>query len=142
MSETNKAVVRRLYEAFNTGNLSVYDELVGTNFVYREPMLGERRGVAGAKEIVNTYRTAFPDAKITINEQFADGDVVVTRWTATGTHNGKLLNIGPTGKRVTCTGILISRLQNGKVVEEFENFDTLGMLRQIGAVPTAIGKAA
>src|SRR5690349_23214378 len=129
MSETNKAVVRRLFEAFNTGNFSVVDELVSPNFVYREPTLGERRGIQGSKEIMTTYRTAFPDAKITTDEQFADGDTVVTRWTATGTHNGNFVGVAGTGRRVTCTGILISRIQNGKVVEEHESMDTLGMLR-------------
>jgi steroid delta-isomerase-like uncharacterized protein len=142
MSETNKAVVRRIFEAFNAGNISLYDELVAVNFVYHEPLVGERRGLQGAKDVANTYRTAFPDAKLTIDEQIATGDTVVTRWTATGTHKGVLLGMAPTGRRVTCTGILISHLQNGKIVEEFENFDTLGMLRQIGAVPAALGKAA
>jgi len=142
MSETNKAVVRRLIEAMNTGNLSIVDELVSNNFVYHEPTLGERRGRQGSKDVINTYRTAFPDAKVTIDEQIADGDTVVTRWTATGTHTGILLGLAPTGRRVTCTGILISHLQNGKVVEEFENYDTLGMMRQLGVVTAAIGKAA
>jgi steroid delta-isomerase-like uncharacterized protein len=142
MSETNKAVVRRIFEAFNAGNISLYDELVAVNFVYHEPMVGERRGLQGAKEVATTYRTAFPDARLVIDEQIATGDTVVTRWTATGTHKGLLLGIPPTGRRVTCTGILISHLQNGKIVEEFENFDTLGLLRQIGAVPAALGQAA
>jgi steroid delta-isomerase-like uncharacterized protein len=142
MSETNKEVVRRLFEGFNTGNPSVIDEVVSNNFVYHEPTLGERRGRQGSKEIMTTYRTAFPDAKITINEQFADGDTVVTRWTATGTHNGVLFGIAPTGRHVTCDGILITRFQNGKVAEEYEVFDTLGMMRQIGVVSSALGKAA
>ena len=142
MSETNKAVVRRLIEAFNTGNIALLDELVSTNYVYHEPTVGERRGVQGSKDIINTYRTAYPDARLTIDEQFADGDTVVTRWTATGTHNGTLFGIAPTGRRVTCTGILISRVQNGKIVEEHESVDMLGMLRQIGVLPAALGKAA
>jgi steroid delta-isomerase-like uncharacterized protein len=142
MSETNKAVVRRIFEAFNTGNLSVIDEIVSNDYVYHEPTLGERRGRQGAKDVLTTYRTAFPDGKITVHEQFADGDTVVTRWTATGTHNGNLLGIAPTGRPVTCTGIVITKLHNGKIVEDHENLDTLGMMRQIGVVPAAIGKAA
>jgi steroid delta-isomerase-like uncharacterized protein len=142
MSETNKAVVRRLFEAFNTGNLSVADEVLANNFVHREPTIGERRGPQGYKEIVTTYRTAFPDARMIIDEQIATGDTVVTRWTATGTHKGNLFGIPPTGRQVTCAGVLISHLQNGKVVEEFEIYDTLGMMRQLGVVTAAIGKAA
>lgn len=142
MSDTNKAVVRRLIEAFNAGNLSVIDELIANNYVYREPMVGERRGPQGSKEITNTYRTAFPDAKMTIDEQIVSGDTVVTRWTGTGTQTGPLLGLAPTGRRITVTGIRISHLQNGKVVEDFENYDTLGMMRQLGVVPAAVGKAA
>ena len=142
MSEANKAVVRRLFEAFNAGNLSVADEVLSSNFVYREPTVGERRGVQGYKDVVTTYRTAFPDARMIIDEQVATGDTVVTRWTATGTHNGNLFGIAPTGRRITCTGVLITHLQNGKIVEEFEVYDTLGMMRQLGVVTGAIGKAA
>jgi steroid delta-isomerase-like uncharacterized protein len=142
MSETNKAVVRRLIEAFNTGDLAVIDELIANNYVYREPMVGERHGRQGSKDITNTYRTAFPDARMSIDEQIVVGDTVVTRWSGTGTQTGPLLGLPPTGRRVTITGIRISHLQNGKVVEDFENYDTLGMMRQLGVVPAAVGKAA
>jgi steroid delta-isomerase-like uncharacterized protein len=142
MSDTNKNIVRRLFEAFNTGNITLVDELVAPTFIYREPTLGERRGLTGYKEIVHTYRTAFPDAKITVDEQFTDGNTVISRWTATGTHNGPLMGIPPSGRHVSVQGLLITKLQNGMVVEEFECFDTLGMLRQLGAIPTAVGKAA
>jgi steroid delta-isomerase-like uncharacterized protein len=142
MSDTNKAVVRRLIEAFNAGDLSVIDELVASNYVYREPMIGERHGRQGSKDITNTYRTGFPDAKMTIDEQIAVGDTVVTRWTGTGTHTGPLLGLPPTGRRVTVTGIRISHLRDGKVIEDFENYDTLGMMRQLGVIPAAVGKAA
>jgi steroid delta-isomerase-like uncharacterized protein len=142
MSDTNKAVVRRLIEAFNTGNLSVIDELVTNNYVYREPTVGERHDRHGSKDVINTYRTAFSDAKMTIDEQIADGDTVVTRWSGTGTHNGPLFGIPATGRHVTITGIRITHLQNGKVVEDIENYDTLGMMRQLGVVPAAVGKAA
>jgi steroid delta-isomerase-like uncharacterized protein len=142
MPDTAKNLVRRLFEAFNTGNISALDDLIATNYIYREPTLGERRGPTGYKDIVHTYRTAFPDANITVNEQFVDGNTVTSRWTATGTHNGPLMGIPPTGRHVSVQGLLITKVQNGKIVEEFECFDTLGMLRQIGAVPTALGKAA
>jgi predicted ester cyclase len=92
--------------------------------------------------VINTYRGAFPDSNITIHEQIADGDTVVTRWTATGTHTGTLFGIAPTGRRVTCTGMVISHFKNGKVIEEFESYDSLGLMRQIGVLPAALGKAA
>lgn len=143
MSETNKAMIRRLFEeAVNKGNLSVVDESLSNDYVYREPTVGERRGRAGSRELITMYRNAFPDIKITIDEQIAEGDTVVTRWTGTGTHRGELLGVPPTGKTVSVKGVLVSRIVNGKVVEENELYDALGMMRQLGVVPAATEKAA
>jgi steroid delta-isomerase-like uncharacterized protein len=141
MSEANKIVIRRLFEAFNTGDLSQIDELVAPNYIYHEPTIGERRGREGVRDVMTTFRAAFPDVKITVDQQIAEGDIVVTRWTSRGTHRGPLFGISPTGRHVTVTGILISRIHNGKVLEEDEVADTLGMMRQLGAIP-AMGQAA
>ena len=143
MSESNKTIVRRLIEdAFNKGNLGTVDQLVANDYVYREPMLGEKRGPQGCKEVFSMYKTAFPDARLTIDEQIAEGDRVVTRWTARGTHRGPLLGITPTNKQVTVQGMIISRIRDGKIVEEFETYDALGMLSQLGVIPSVVGKAA
>ena len=143
MSEANKALVRRgIEETVNKGNFSVVDEILSTDYVYREPTVGEKRGRAGFRELVTMYRNAFPDVKLTIDEQIAEGDKVVTRWSATGTHRGELFGTAPTGKQVRVQGIIVSRIANGKVVEETEVYDALGMLRQLGAIPAAVGKAA
>ena len=86
MSEANKALVRcGIEEAVNKGNFSVVDEILSTDYVYREPTVGEKRGRAGFRELITMYRSAFPDVKLTIDEQIAEGDKVVTRWSATGT---------------------------------------------------------
>ncbi len=90
------------------------DELVSTDYVYREPTVGEKRGRTGLHELVTTYRTAFPDLKMTIEEQLSEGDKVVTRWTATGTHRGELFGTAPTGKQVRVQGILVTRITKGK----------------------------
>jgi steroid delta-isomerase-like uncharacterized protein len=71
-----------------------------------------------------------------IEDQVAEGDKVVTRWTATGTHKGELMGIPPSGKKVRVTGIAIDRLEDGKIVESWSSFDQLGMLQQIGAIPS------
>ena len=143
MSEVNKALVRRgIEETVNKGNFSVVDEILSTDYVYREPTVGEKRGRAGFRELVTMYRNAFPDVKLTIDEQIAEGDKVVTRWSATGTHRGELFGTAPTGKQVRVQGIIVSRIANGKIVEETEVYDALGMLRQLGAVPAAVAKAA
>jgi len=75
-----------------------------------------------------------------VEQQIAEGDLVVTRWTARGTHRGELFGAAPTNKQVTVQGILISRIANGKIVEEVESYDAFGMLRQIGSVQA--GRAA
>jgi steroid delta-isomerase-like uncharacterized protein len=143
MSEANKALVRRgIEETVNKGNFSVMDEILSTDYVYREPTVGEKRGRAGFRELITMYRNAFPDVKVTIDEQIAEGDKVVTRWNATGTHRGELFGTAPTGKQVRVQGIIVSRIANGKIVEETEVYDALGMLRQLGAIPAAVGKAA
>ena len=81
------------------------------------------------------YRTAFPDLRLTIEAQVSEGDLVVTRWKASGTHQGELFGIAPTGKQATVTGISLTRVSGGKIAEDWTNWDTLGLLQQLGAVP-------
>jgi steroid delta-isomerase-like uncharacterized protein len=135
-AQENKDIVKRLFEQPWTGNLGVIDEFVDDNYVGYDPAKPEPlRGPEGAKEFVSTYRAAYSDARITIDDQIAEGDMVATRWTGRGTHDGDLMGIAPTGKQVTVSGLTLSRLSNGKVVEEWTHWDTLGMLQQLGAVP-------
>ncbi len=135
MSEQNKAVVRRLFEAWSTGELEQLDEVVAADAVDHDPYnphAGEGR--EGLKRTIGMYRDAFPDVQFTIDDQIAEGDKVVTRWTATGTHEGELMGAPPSGRRSTITGIGIDRLEDGKIVEAWTNWDTLGMFQQIGLV--------
>jgi steroid delta-isomerase-like uncharacterized protein len=135
-SEQNKAIVRRAFEEPWKGNLDVIDELIATQYIGHDPASPEPlRGPAGVKEFISTYRAAFPDARITVEQQLAEGDLVATRWTGRGTHEGELMGITATSKRVTVSGLTISRLEGGKIVEEFQNWDTFGMMQQLGAVP-------
>jgi len=136
-TEDNKALDRRGFEeVWNKGNLAVIDELNAANVVTHNPPSPPMQGTEAFKQFVQMYRSAFPDTQMTIEDQIAEGDKVVTRWTARGTHKGELMGIPPTGKQVTVTGISVSRWANGKTVESWSNFDTLGMLQQLGAVPT------
>ena len=93
------------------------------------------RGPEGVKQFYNDFLAAYPDGSLTIETQFAEGDYVATRWTGRGTQKGELMGIPATGKQVTVSGITISRLWDGKVAEEWTTWDTLGMMRQLGAVP-------
>ena len=106
-------------------------------------MAGEKRSRAGFQEIVTVYRNAFPDIKLTIEEQIAEGDKVVTRTSGSGTHRGELFGTAPSGKRVSgVSGIVVTRIANGKVVEDNWVYDALGMMRQLGLVPAIAAKAA
>jgi predicted ester cyclase len=135
-SEQNKAIVRRLLEEPWKGDLRVIDELVDRKYVGYDPSLPEPlRGPEGFKENISTYRAAYSDARITVDDQIAEGDKVATRWTGRGKHDGDLMGIGPTGKQVTVSGLTLSRLANGKVVEEYTNWDTFGMMQRLGVVP-------
>lgn len=138
-ADTNKEIVRRLGVEPWEGNVGVIDELVAPGYVGHDPAGPDQRGPEGVKEFVTGYLAAFPDGRITIDEQIAEGDVVASRWTGRGTHQGELMGIPATGKQVTVSGITISRVENGKVVEEWTNWDTLGMLQQLGAVPEMAG---
>ncbi len=137
MSEENKAVSRRVVEeVFTRGNLDGLDEIVDPNFVNHDPASPEEvRGPEGLKQFVQLYRSAFPDLEVTIEDQVAEGDEVASRWSARGTHQGELFGIPPTGRETRVTGITIDRIQGGKIVESYNNWDTLGLLQQLGAVP-------
>jgi steroid delta-isomerase-like uncharacterized protein len=138
MSEENKAISRRAdEELFNLGNLSVADELFAVDYVYHDPTSGEDWcGPEGVKQFVSMFRTAFPDLRYTIEDQIAEGDKVVIRYTASGTHQGLLMGLAPKGKRVEITDISIMRIESGKIKEIRENYDALGLMQQLGAVPS------
>ena len=137
MSAETKAIARRfLEEAFNSGNLDVVDELVAPEFVNHDAALPEPMiGIEGAKASIAGYREAFPDLRLTIEEQIAEGELVTTRWSARGTHEGDLMGMAATGKQATVTGITIDRIVDGRFVESWTNWDTLGLMQQLGVVP-------
>jgi steroid delta-isomerase-like uncharacterized protein len=139
MSEANKAIARRVIEElFSEGRLELADELIAADAVGHDPALPEpTRGPEGIKQAAAGYRGGFPDLRLGIEEQCAEGDLVCTRWTATGTNSGEFWGMAPTGKQATVTGITIDRIAGGKIVESWTNWDALGLLQQLGAVPAA-----
>jgi steroid delta-isomerase-like uncharacterized protein len=113
------------------------DELFAPHYVLHDPAVpGEVRGPEGIKQYVGMYRSAYPDTRFTVEDQIAEGDEVATRWTGRGTHRGELMGIPPTGREVTITGITIDSVSGGRIEEEWNNFDQLGLLQQLGVVPT------
>jgi steroid delta-isomerase-like uncharacterized protein len=139
MSRENIESARRLLEdAFNEGKLDVIDEMCADGFVDHDPLMGDR-DADGVKQSVAAYRDAFPDIEITIDEIFAAGDKVVTRWTGQGTFENELMGLKPThetGEAVR--GITIDRFEGGKIAESWTSWDTLQLMKDIGAVPAEV----
>jgi steroid delta-isomerase-like uncharacterized protein len=134
-TEENKALMRRWIETVNQRNLAVFDELCARDFVYHDASK-TMQGLEPYIQVLSMYLTAIPDLHITLEDVIAEGDRVVTRQTYRGTQQGNLLSIPPTGKQVTLTGIAITRIASGKVIEQWVNNDDMGLLQQLGVVPT------
>lgn len=133
MSEENKALARRSWEAPH--NLDIIDEVYAPDLVWHDPDQ-EIRGTEEAKQFIAMYKSAFPDLSVTVEDEIAEGDKVVTRWTLRGTHQGEIEEFGPpTGRQVEITGISISRVEGGKIVEEWNSYDNLGVMQKLGLVP-------
>ena len=136
MSEANKALFRRfIQEVINEKNTDKMDILIGENWLDHNPPPGAAPGVEGMKQMMGMFFAAFPDLNVTIDQLIAEGDLVVGRMTNTGTHQGDLMGIAPTGKRVTFSEIHMVRIENGKAVEHWGNIDDLGMMQQLGVIP-------
>ena len=136
--EENKALVRRLIdEVVGKANLAIVDELIASDYLFRSPGRPDVRGREGYKQFCQAYLNALPDMQMSVEEQIAEGDKVVTRWSATGTHRGEVMGVPPTGKHVSLTGIVIYRCAGGRIVDEVEELDLLGMMQQLGAIPAA-----
>ena len=153
--EENKALIRRVHnEVINEGKLDVMDEIYSTDFVAHP---SSQHGYEALKQLITNYpptaynnlqnletykavivrlRTAFPDFQSTVEDQIAEGDKVVTRATGRGTHKGEFLGIAPTHKQVVWRIINISRIDNGKIVENWRESDVLSLLQQLGAIPS------
>ncbi|MCP5119414.1 MAG: ester cyclase, partial [bacterium] len=131
----NKAIVRRFYEQLDGGNLAIIDSLVATNFIGHYPGGQDIHGPEGLKELGATFYSAFPDLQHAIEDIAADGDRIVARYTIRGTHKAELLGVAPTNKQVMFTAIAIYRLADGKLVEDWVEYDALGLMQQLGAIP-------
>ena len=135
MSNQNKVIARRfLDELWNRSNFGLVDQLLASDYDGHSSTV--IRGPEGAMEFVPRLRKAFPNFQFSILDQIAEEDKVATRWTIRGRHEGEFQGIPPSGKQIEMTGITIFRIANGKLIEGWTNEDVLGMLQQLGAVPT------
>jgi steroid delta-isomerase-like uncharacterized protein len=134
-AEENKVIVYRFYdEFFNKGNHRIVNELHTSDYQHHDPDAPDPGG--GAEGYIRrnaVFLKAFPDRQLTIEDQVAEGDMVATRITMRATHTGDLPGVHATGRPVTVTSMHICRISDGRIAEEWELFDALGMLRQLGA---------
>jgi predicted ester cyclase len=125
-------------EVLNDKNLSVIDEIAAEDHVELDPLPGQAPGREGLKALLETeWFPAFPDQQWVAEEQVAEGEKIVTRFTFYGTHEGPFMGIPPTGRRVAVKGVVIDRVLNGKWKDSRILMDNLGLLQQLGALPTA-----
>jgi steroid delta-isomerase-like uncharacterized protein len=133
MSAENKALIRRWFEeVWNKGREAAIDELLAPRAIVHG--LGPDLRPDAFKSFHRAYRNAFPDMKLQIEAIVTEGDTVAARWAGTGTHRGDGLGFQATGKQVRFTGMVFVEVENGKLVEGWNNFDQLGMLQQLGIV--------
>jgi steroid delta-isomerase-like uncharacterized protein len=134
MSEGNKLVVRQfIEETLNKGNVDAAEDYVAENVVELAPFPGQGPGLSGLKEVLQGLRIAFPDMHWTIEEQIAEGDKVLTRFIWTGTHKAEFFGVPATGHQVSVWGMVIDRLESGKIKETRILMDALGLMQQLGA---------
>jgi steroid delta-isomerase-like uncharacterized protein len=134
MSKGNKDLARRSWELVSQRNPDLLEEVYAADIVWHEPDQ-DVQGLEEAKQFYSTYLSAFPDFNATVEDVIAEGDKAVTRWAIRGIHQGEIEEFGPpTGKQVEIKDITIHRIEDGKIVEEWERYDNLSVMRQLGLV--------
>src|SRR5689334_9500600 len=139
MAQENSSLIRRWFEeVWNKGRMEAIDEMASPDAIgHGQAQHDTDIGLKEFRIFATDLRRAFPDFKVTIDRVIEQGDIVVARWTTTMTHKGTFLGFAATGKKVTVSGTSMQRIENGKIVEGWDNWDQLGLLVQIGAVPAA-----
>lgn len=136
-TEAKKVIIRRYFdELWSQGNLGVANELIASDYTVHDPGAPWRQGgIEGEKQAVGLYRAAFPDLHFTVKGEIAEGDSVMVRWHSSGTHLGELMGLPPTGRQGNPTGMSLFRFVNGHIAEHWCNWDTLGLMQQLGLIP-------
>ena len=134
--EENKIIAQRFNdEVWDRGDLAALEELLAEDAVDHGAIPDQPPGREGHKYQVNLFRSAFPDLRVTAEDIFSEGDKVAYRWTGRGTHQGELMGIPPTGNEVTFRGIDVLRVERGKVVERWSEYNALEAMQQMGVIP-------
>lgn len=138
MANDNKALADRFHtDIFQAGRLDVADEILSPDLVIHAPGYPPEwaRGPAGTKQLASAIIDGIPDRRIAHHETIAEGDLVMVRWSMTGTHGGDLMGVPPTGEPIDVTGFDLFRIADGKIAEVWQNWDQLGLMQQIAAIP-------
>ena len=134
MTQENRGVVRRfIQETINEGKIDSAAQFVWEDVVEQVPFPGQGPGLEGLKDVLRGMRTAFPDLHFGVEEQIAEGDKVLTRFEWTGTHRGEFLGVPATGRPVKVWGMVIDRLQDGRIKDTRIIMDIFGLMMQLGA---------
>jgi steroid delta-isomerase-like uncharacterized protein len=142
--EDNAAAARRIIdEGFNAGRMEVFDEVCTPDVIGHDPAeQADLSGVEAHKERTKGYRTAMPDLVVTIEDIFASGDRVASRWTASGTNDGELMGMPPTHRHVEIAGLTIDRFDaEGRLAESWDQWDNAGFMTQLGIAPESVAEA-
>jgi steroid delta-isomerase-like uncharacterized protein len=136
LEQENSTIIRRFVEAvINQGQMESAATFVWEDVVEQVPMPGQGPGLEGLKNVLRGMRAAFPDLNFSIEEQIAEGDKVASRFEWTGTHQEEFLGVPATGRHVRVWGIVIDRLEGGRIKDTRILMDTLGLMMQLGAFP-------
>jgi predicted ester cyclase len=128
--------VRRVFEeGINQKKLEIFDELLAPNYV-NHSMPTPTPGPEGFKAVVGMFMSAFPDFRVEVEDVITEGDLFSSRGYFTGTQQGDFQGIPPTGRSIKAAYIDIWRIENGKLVENWVNLDMMGMMQQLGVIPT------
>jgi len=133
VEEQNKALLNRTWEAWNRGDFEAWKQMHADDYAYYSPSNSTKPlSREETIEMGKVFFKGFPDATTSIEELIAAGDKVITRWILRGTHKGEFAGITATGNKVENSGIMITRIENGKIVGDKEDYDILGMMQQLG----------
>lgn len=136
MLEQYRIITERATELWNTGNLALVDEIHAANFVNHDPARPDVIDLESYKRFIGEVHTSMPDYQVIVQDTIAEGDKVVSRWTGSGTHQGEYVGIPPTGKQATLAGMTIYRFEAGKIAEAWWVYDSLGVMQQLGVIPS------
>jgi steroid delta-isomerase-like uncharacterized protein len=139
LTDSPPLFLRIFTEAFNQGNLAAVEELLAPDSITHIPAWGMPNNRMGLKQLIASFRAAFPDLHCTVEDVIREGDKFAAHWTMRGTHKGSFFGNPPTGRTIVAKGIIFALIENGRIIEDWILVDQMGMLQQLGVVPPAGG---